>query len=166
MICHPPGGDLNQPAARVIGHALLRPLRGRREERLLHRVFCSGEFLNPGLLGHGALVRLSAAGTIDEVQLAVLARGLRPFILRRTKEQVAGELAIGEALAKVGRQRIPAPPADARNYNRSSISSWRAVREMLRNRGAVRSTLAGAEVTVSGVRTHVRQKRSEERRVG
>jgi SNF2 family DNA or RNA helicase len=45
------------------------------------------DFLNPGLLGHQKSRRPK-----EEQQLATLARGLRPFILRRTKEQVAPEL--------------------------------------------------------------------------
>ena len=49
------------------------------------------EFLNPGLLGRSAFARLARHG-MDEDQIGMLARGLRPFILRRTKEQVAREL--------------------------------------------------------------------------
>ncbi|MBV8782353.1 MAG: DEAD/DEAH box helicase, partial [Phycisphaerae bacterium] len=52
------------------------------------------EFLNPGMLG--AVSAFSAAtfagGGADADGRALLARGLRPFILRRTKEQVAPEL--------------------------------------------------------------------------
>ena len=52
------------------------------------------EFLNPGMLG--AVSAFSAAtlagGGTDADGRAMLARGLRPFILRRTKEQVAPEL--------------------------------------------------------------------------
>ena len=43
LIGHAPGGDLDQPAARVVGHALLWPLHGRREQRLLNRVLGGGE---------------------------------------------------------------------------------------------------------------------------
>ena len=43
MIGHAPRGDLDQPAARIVGHAFSRPLHGRREQRLLHRVFGGGE---------------------------------------------------------------------------------------------------------------------------
>jgi superfamily II DNA or RNA helicase len=50
------------------------------------------EFLNPGLLGKTAYAKLARAGAVDEAQLAILARAVRPFILRRTKEQVAAEL--------------------------------------------------------------------------
>ena len=43
VIGHPPRRDLDQPAARIVGHALARPLRGRGDERLLHRVLGRGE---------------------------------------------------------------------------------------------------------------------------
>ena len=43
LIDHAPGGDLDQPAARVVGHALLGPLQGGREQRLLDRVLRGGE---------------------------------------------------------------------------------------------------------------------------
>ena len=36
-------GDLDQPAARVVGHALARPLHGRRDQRFLNRVLRGGE---------------------------------------------------------------------------------------------------------------------------
>jgi hypothetical protein len=38
MIGHAPGGDLDQPAARIVGHALFGPLHGRREQRLLNGI--------------------------------------------------------------------------------------------------------------------------------
>ena len=34
---------MNQPAARVVGQAVARPLRGRGDQRLLHRVLGGGE---------------------------------------------------------------------------------------------------------------------------
>ena len=43
VIGHAPRGDLDQPAARVVGHAFARPLHRRREQRFLHRVLGGGE---------------------------------------------------------------------------------------------------------------------------
>src|SRR5678815_3946651 len=43
MIGHPPHGDLDQPAARVVGDPVRGPLLRRRDERLLHRVLRGGE---------------------------------------------------------------------------------------------------------------------------
>ena len=40
LIGHAPHGDMNQPSARVVGHALIRPLHGRRKECFLDGIFC------------------------------------------------------------------------------------------------------------------------------
>ncbi len=52
------------------------------------------DFLNPGLLGASSALSALAQGTnrVDDATLAVLARAVRPFFLRRTKLQVAPEL--------------------------------------------------------------------------
>jgi len=50
------------------------------------------EFLNPGMLGRSSLFKQFAAGTQDEQSRQLLSQGLRPFILRRTKKEVASEL--------------------------------------------------------------------------
>ncbi|MEZ5332549.1 MAG: SNF2-related protein [Thermoanaerobaculia bacterium] len=51
------------------------------------------EFLNPGLLGRmPRLDVLVSGGTPTREQLALVARGLRPFILRRTKSEVLADL--------------------------------------------------------------------------
>jgi hypothetical protein len=43
VIGHAPAGDLDQPAAGILGQALPGPLHGRREQRLLNRVLGGGE---------------------------------------------------------------------------------------------------------------------------
>jgi SNF2 family DNA or RNA helicase len=52
------------------------------------------EFLNPGMLGAASVFKLAgaAARNPDEDTRRLLAHALRPFFLRRTKEQVAREL--------------------------------------------------------------------------
>ena len=52
------------------------------------------EFLNPGMLGSSSAFKSgkSAAGKLDDETLDFLARALRPYILRRTKAQVARDL--------------------------------------------------------------------------
>lgn len=50
------------------------------------------DFLNPGMLGRSSLFKLHAANPEDVETRKVLAAGLRPFILRRTKQSVANEL--------------------------------------------------------------------------
>ncbi len=50
------------------------------------------EFLNPGMLGRGKSFQGSDARAPDEESRRVLGAALRPFILRRTKDQVAKDL--------------------------------------------------------------------------
>ncbi|MCH2211166.1 MAG: SNF2 family helicase [Fuerstiella sp.] len=50
------------------------------------------EFLNPGMLGRSTVFRSHVADPDSRDTRDVVARGLRPFILRRTKKQVAAEL--------------------------------------------------------------------------
>jgi len=78
-----------------------RLLRGRHRlalsgtpiENHLGELWSLFEFLNPGLLGSArSFQRTFASKTATPERREALARALRPFILRRTKEQVAPEL--------------------------------------------------------------------------
>jgi SNF2 family DNA or RNA helicase len=68
-------------------------LSGTPIENHLGELWSLFDFLNPGLLGASSMFQ-GAIGAIrpDAETLNVMARGLRPFILRRTKEQVASDL--------------------------------------------------------------------------
>jgi hypothetical protein len=80
----------------------VRLLRGRQRlalsgtpvENHLGELWSLFEFLNPGMLGRASVFKLtSGAGrNPDEETRRLLAHALRPFILRRTKAQVAPEL--------------------------------------------------------------------------
>ena len=79
----------------------VRLLRGRHRlalsgtpvENHLGELWSLFEFLNPGMLGASALLRrLGADNEAAGDARALLARALRPFILRRTKQQVARDL--------------------------------------------------------------------------
>ena len=79
----------------------VRLLRGRHRlalsgtpiENHLGELWSLFNFLNPGLLGSSPLFRASTRALgADPEMLSTIARGLRPFILRRTKEQVARDL--------------------------------------------------------------------------
>ncbi len=81
-------------AARLLRARRRLALSGTPIENHLGELWSLFEFLNPGMLG-GASVFKSAGGLLrnpDAETRALLAQALRPFILRRTKEQVAREL--------------------------------------------------------------------------
>ena len=70
-------------------------LTGTPVENRLNDLWSIFEFLNPGMLGSGRAFDALAASTRADTESesrAVLGKVLRPFILRRTKHQVAREL--------------------------------------------------------------------------
>jgi superfamily II DNA or RNA helicase len=69
-------------------------LSGTPVENHLGELWSLFEFLNPGLLGASSAFQLSggAMRNPDEETRKLLSHALRPFLLRRTKEQVAKEL--------------------------------------------------------------------------
>jgi superfamily II DNA or RNA helicase len=78
-------------AARLLRGEHRLALSGTPVENRLADLWSLFEFLNPGLLSGATAFGRSFSGNAPE-DLAALSRGLRPFILRRTKEQVAVEL--------------------------------------------------------------------------
>ena len=81
-------------AVRLLRGAHRLALSGTPVENHLGELWSLFEFLNPGMLGAASVFKLTtgAARTIDEDTRRLLSHALRPFILRRTKEQVAREL--------------------------------------------------------------------------
>ncbi|MGH9853038.1 MAG: DEAD/DEAH box helicase, partial [Blastocatellia bacterium] len=69
-------------------------LSGTPVENHLGELWSLFEFLNPGMLGAASVFKLTgnAARNPDEETRKLLAHALRPFILRRTKDQVAKDL--------------------------------------------------------------------------
>jgi superfamily II DNA or RNA helicase len=84
-------GTLSAKAARLLHADHRLALSGTPVENHLGELWSLFEFLNPGMLG-SASVFGGAGRNPDIATRAVLARALRPFILRRTKGQVAKEL--------------------------------------------------------------------------
>ena len=69
-------------------------LSGTPIENHMGELWSLFEFINPGMLGSAAVFRACGAGAkeVDQESRMVLARALKPFILRRTKDQVAKDL--------------------------------------------------------------------------
>jgi len=67
-------------------------LTGTPVENSLTDLWSLFEFLNPGLLGNAAIFRSQTAANPSGDSAVILSKALRPFILRRTKDQVATEL--------------------------------------------------------------------------
>jgi hypothetical protein len=87
-------GTESAKAARLLQAGQRLALSGTPVENHLGELWSLFEFLNPGLLGSASVFRLTAPGSQnpDEETRRMLAQALRPFILRRTKGQVAREL--------------------------------------------------------------------------
>ncbi len=81
-------------AARLLRANHRLALSGTPVENHLGELWSLFEFLNPGMLGAASVFKLSGASARnpDAATRQLLARALRPFILRRTKEQVVSEL--------------------------------------------------------------------------
>jgi superfamily II DNA or RNA helicase len=79
-------------AARLLRGQHRLALSGTPVENRLTDLWSLFEFLNPGLLSGATAFTRSFGGNADPDDLRLLGRGLRPFILRRTKEQVELEL--------------------------------------------------------------------------
>ncbi|HEX6986460.1 MAG TPA: SNF2-related protein, partial [Planctomycetaceae bacterium] len=79
-------------AARLLQAKHRVALSGTPIENHLGDLWSIFEFLNPGMLGRSSLFRAFTGGDADEKNRGLLAQGLRPFILRRTKKQVAADL--------------------------------------------------------------------------
>jgi superfamily II DNA or RNA helicase len=87
-------GTESSKAVRLLRGAHRLALSGTPVENHLGELWTLFEFLNPGMLGAAAVFK-KAGGTTrsaDEETRRILAQAVRPFILRRTKEQVAREL--------------------------------------------------------------------------
>lgn len=81
-------------AARLLKAKHRLALSGTPIENHLGELWSLFEFLNPGMLGAATVFQLSTSGlrAPDEETRTLLSRALRPFLLRRTKQQVAKEL--------------------------------------------------------------------------
>jgi hypothetical protein len=81
-------------AVRLLRGAHRLALSGTPVENHLGELWSLFEFLNPGMLGEAKVLKMAGglARNPSEESRRLLASALRPFILRRTKQQVAREL--------------------------------------------------------------------------
>jgi superfamily II DNA or RNA helicase len=81
-------------AARLLRSRHRLAVTGTPIENHLGELWSIFEFLNPGMLGSDTVFkRYTGTGAgLDQAQRALLAKTLRPFILRRTKQQVVQDL--------------------------------------------------------------------------
>lgn len=81
-------------AARLLRGRNRLAMSGTPIENHLGELWSIFEFLNPGMLGAGSVFRrhTTGVGNLEETDRTLLAKALRPFILRRTKAQVVKDL--------------------------------------------------------------------------
>ena len=79
-------------AARLLKGKHRLAMTGTPIENHLGELWSIFEFLNPGMLGTAGVFKRHTAGAGDDGSRSLLARALRPFILRRTKAQVVQDL--------------------------------------------------------------------------
>jgi len=86
--------SITAKAARLLNADHRLALSGTPVENHLGELWSIFEFLNPGMLGsaHAFSMTQQQLTTYDEASFDLLRRALRPFILRRTKAQVASDL--------------------------------------------------------------------------
>ena len=87
-------GTESAKAVRLLQSRHRLALSGTPVENHLGELWSLFEFLNPGMLGAASVFQLTSGGgkTMEPETRALLAHALRPFILRRTKDQVVKEL--------------------------------------------------------------------------
>ena len=86
-------GSQSAKACRLLNARQRLAMTGTPVENHLGDLWSIFEFLNPGMLGRSSNLRLFAGKSLpDKSSVELLAKALRPFLLRRTKEQVLKEL--------------------------------------------------------------------------
>ena len=92
--CVKNSGTESAKAVRLLRGKQRLAMSGTPVENHLGELWSLFEFLNPGMLGSARVFQAAGGGLRNpsEETRGLLAQALRPFLLRRTKEQVAAEL--------------------------------------------------------------------------
>ncbi|MGZ8996734.1 MAG: DEAD/DEAH box helicase, partial [Rhodospirillales bacterium] len=116
-------------------------LTGTPIENHLGELWALMDFLNPGLLGDRRHFARSFRGPIekagDPVRREVLARRVRPFLLRRTKAQVAAELPAKTEII----EPIEMEAGQSAIYDAVRLAMHEKVREAIADKGLERSRI-------------------------
>ncbi len=117
-------------------------LTGTPVENNLDELWALFDFLSPGLLGTGDEFRMRFRHPIErdgnEQQLALLRQRVAPFVLRRTKDQVAKELPPKTELVRP----VEIHGAERELYESIRVAAHAEVRGLIRKKGLVASTVA------------------------
>lgn len=86
-----PGSQVAKAARLLVANHRVA-LTGTPIENHLRDLWSIFEFLNPGMLGRASIFKLHTSEAGDDESRKLLSQALKPFILRRTKREVAKEL--------------------------------------------------------------------------
>ena len=129
-------GSKTAKAARLLRAERRIALSGTPVENHLGELWSLFDFLNPGLLGKSAR-SLHVLDDLGDAGVAALAKAVRPFILRRTKQQVLRELP-----AKTAQTLVCELPGAQRRLYDELLRHYRAsVLSDVEKRGLARSKL-------------------------
>jgi superfamily II DNA or RNA helicase len=117
-------------------------LSGTPIENNLTELWSLLDFLMPGMLGTGEQFQREFRAPIEEhgdrIRLEALRDRVRPYILRRTKDEVAKELPPKTELVR----SVELSGAQRELYESIRVAAHAEVREHIKSRGAERSTIA------------------------
>lgn len=85
-------GSQSAKAVRLLSGEHRLALSGTPIENHLRDLWSIFEFLNPGMLGRASIFKLHTSEAGDTESRKLLSQALRPFVLRRTKREVARDL--------------------------------------------------------------------------